>query len=86
VHIHPAEPEPVVSDKDSLPKYQDLEIELVPQALRIIVGKGIGLSFPVDAAPSVPPLSGPQELNAEAQHNEPDAQHAPNDAKETVAA
>ncbi|MCL4487849.1 MAG: YegS/Rv2252/BmrU family lipid kinase [Chloroflexi bacterium] len=37
-----------------------LEIEIVPQALSVIVGKGIALTLPVEAVPSVPPLSGPQ--------------------------
>lgn len=37
-----------------------LGIEIVPQALSVICGKGIGLSLPVEAVPAVPPLSGPQ--------------------------
>ncbi len=49
-----------VSDKDVLQKKQLVEIEIVPQALSVIVGNGIGLSIPVEAAPTAPPLSGPQ--------------------------
>jgi diacylglycerol kinase (ATP) len=52
-----------VSDKDVLQKKQLVEIEIVPQALSVIVGNGIGLSIPVEAAPTAPPLSGPQTEN-----------------------
>lgn len=69
VRIRLRDAKPVVSDKDSLPEESDLEIEIVPQALRVIVGKGIGLTFPVDAAPSVPPLAGPQVINGHAEQN-----------------
>lgn len=48
------------SDKDLIPGKQVLEIEVVPQALSVIAGKGIGLNLPVEAAPATPPLSGPQ--------------------------
>jgi diacylglycerol kinase (ATP) len=48
------------SDKDLIPGKQVLEIEVVPQALSVIAGKGIGLNLPVEAAPVTPPLSGPQ--------------------------
>jgi YegS/Rv2252/BmrU family lipid kinase len=34
-----------------------LEVEIVPGALRMIAGKGMGLSLPVEAAPAVPLLS-----------------------------
>lgn len=37
-----------------------LEIEVKPRALNMVVGKGVALSLPVEAVPSVPPLSGPQ--------------------------
>ena len=36
------------------------EIEVVPGMLSAVVGKGIGLTLPVEAVPSVPPLAGPQ--------------------------
>ncbi len=51
---------PVVSDKDAIPEQEVLDIELVPQALSMIVGKGVGLTLPVEAVPSVPPLAGEQ--------------------------
>ena len=41
---------------------QRWDLDVLPGALAVVVGKGIGLTFPVDAAPSVPPLSGPQEV------------------------
>jgi diacylglycerol kinase family enzyme len=47
------------SDKDLIPAKRVLEIEIVPQALSMIVGKGVGLGLPVEAVPAVPPLSGP---------------------------
>lgn len=84
VHIQPQAPEPVVSDKDSLPELEDLEIEILSQALRVIVGKGIGLSFPVDAAPSVPPLSGPQQTNGHTPKAEPAPAPAPTAAQEKI--
>jgi len=70
VNIDPVGSAPVVSDKDALPEQVNLDIKIVPQALRVIVGKGIGLSFPVDVAPSVPPLVGQQATNGHADHHE----------------
>ncbi len=67
VHIQSQDPNPIVSDKDPLPERKALDIEILSQALRVIVGKGIGLTFPVDVAPSVPPLSGPQQVNGHSQ-------------------
>jgi diacylglycerol kinase (ATP) len=69
---------PVVSDKDAISEHQVLDIEVVPQALTMIVGKGLGLDLPVDAVPSVPPLAGEQAradngneaIRAEARGNE----------------
>jgi diacylglycerol kinase (ATP) len=51
------------------PRYV-LEVQVVPGALRMVVGNGIGLSLPVKAAPAVPPLSGPppQENQNGAEH------------------
>ena len=60
VRIRSPQPEPVVADKDAIPDKHMLDIEVVPQGLTMIVGKGIGLTLPVEAVPSVPPLSGPQ--------------------------
>lgn len=52
------------SDKDVIPGKRTLEIEILPQALTIIAGKGIGLTLPVEAAPAAPPLTGSQPENA----------------------
>lgn len=63
VRIRPSQPEPVVSDKDALPEQMDLDIEIVPQGLKVVVGKGMGLMFPVEVALSVPPPAGTQQSN-----------------------
>jgi len=60
VRIRSQQPTPIVSDKDAIPAEKVLNIELIPQALMMVVGKGSGLNLPVDAVQSVPPLSGPQ--------------------------
>lgn len=73
VHIVPNDVTPVVSDKDPLPERGELDIQVLSQALSVIVGKGIGLSFPVDVAPSVPPLSGPQKTNGHSEKIEASA-------------
>ena len=51
---------PVVSDTDVINDRRVLEIEIIPRAINAILGNGIALSLPVEAVPSVPPLSGPQ--------------------------
>jgi diacylglycerol kinase family enzyme len=60
VQIRSQQAVPVVADKNGLPPERVMDIELVPQALTMVVGKGSGLALPVDAVQSVPPLSGPQ--------------------------
>jgi hypothetical protein len=60
VHIRSRQPLPEASDKDELPAHKQLDFEVVPRAIRVIVGQGSGLSWPVDAAHSVPPLTGVQ--------------------------
>ncbi|HZQ05815.1 MAG TPA: diacylglycerol kinase family protein [Anaerolineae bacterium] len=70
VQIRPRDPAPVVSDKDPLPENSNVDIQIIPQGLKVIVGKGIGLTFPVDVAPSVPPLSGKQQTNGHEQAEE----------------
>jgi YegS/Rv2252/BmrU family lipid kinase len=60
VKIIAPEPVAVHSDKDLIEAKKVLEIEVLPQKLSVITGKGIGLTLPVEAVPSVPPLSGPQ--------------------------
>ena len=36
------------------------DIDILPRSLKVVAGKGIALTLPVDVVPSVPPLSGPQ--------------------------
>jgi YegS/Rv2252/BmrU family lipid kinase len=45
---------------------QTWEIAIMPGALSVIVGNGIGLSLPVESALVVPPLTGPQPMQATA--------------------
>jgi diacylglycerol kinase (ATP) len=51
--IHSNHVMPAVSDKDPIPERQELEVEVVPQALSVIVGEGIGLAIPAVDAPSI---------------------------------
>jgi diacylglycerol kinase (ATP) len=62
VHISAHQALDAVSDSESIrTKRIELEIDIVPHALSVVVGKGIGLSIPVESAPTAPPLSGKQE-------------------------
>ena len=67
VRLRSDQPVDVHSDKDVIEAQQLIDIEIVPQALRVVVGKGMALTLPVDNAPSVPPLSGPQQETAQAE-------------------
>ena len=60
VQIRSRQTMPATSDKDELPGQQVLDYELIPRAVRMIVGRGSGLTWPVEAVTSVPPLSGAQ--------------------------
>jgi len=60
VQIRSQQDMPATSDKDELPDEQLLDYELIPRALRVIVGQGSGLVWPVEAVRSVPPLGGNQ--------------------------
>jgi diacylglycerol kinase family enzyme len=60
VHIRSQEEMPDMSDKDELPDRKVLDFELLPRAISVIVGQGSGLVWPVEAVPSVPPLTGAQ--------------------------
>jgi diacylglycerol kinase (ATP) len=53
------------ADLEVLAKQQVWEIDIVPHALEAVVGKGIALTLPVEAAPVVPPLAGPQPPRVE---------------------
>ena len=65
VRLSADQPVDVHSDKDVFEGLQDIEIEIIPQALRVVVGRGMALTLPVDNVPSVPPLSGPQAQSAD---------------------
>jgi diacylglycerol kinase (ATP) len=84
VVIRAAERLPVVSDAEELEDRQELEIEVLPRALKAIVGNGIALSLPVEAVPAVPPLAGPEP--AAAGKDEPSAALADKRVVEAVAA
>ena len=62
VQISASAPLAANADLNVLDAEQRWALDVLPGALAVVVGKGIGLTFPVDAAPSVPPLSGPQEV------------------------
>jgi YegS/Rv2252/BmrU family lipid kinase len=51
VRITSQEPVPANSDKDAAGQQRVIEIEIVPKALSVIVGNGIGLSLPMESAP-----------------------------------
>ncbi len=61
VRIRSDQPVDVHSDKEVTEGKRVLDIEIVPQALRVVVGKGIALTLPIDSVPSAPPLSGKQK-------------------------
>lgn len=54
VRISAEEPLPVNSDMNITPARHVIEIEIVPKALTMIVGNGIGLTLPVESAPDAP--------------------------------
>lgn len=60
VKIRSVVAEPVGEDQEGLKGEKVVEIEVIPQALSVVVGKGLGLQFPIEAVQSVPPLSGTQ--------------------------
>jgi len=57
VRIKAATPLAVDSDKNPLADERALHIEVLPQALRMVVGRGIALTLPVEAAPAAAALS-----------------------------
>jgi YegS/Rv2252/BmrU family lipid kinase len=59
---------PANVDKVVLPQRRILEIEVIPRAVSVIVGNGIGLSVPVEAAPEAPTFAEtPKETNGVAE-------------------
>jgi len=67
VCITAEQPELTNSDKDVAAERRVVEIEIVPKALSVVVGNGIGLTVPVDAAPTAPPLHGDPQVNGPAE-------------------
>jgi diacylglycerol kinase (ATP) len=65
VKIRSSIAEPLGADQEALKDEKVVEIEVIPQALTVVVGKGFGLAFPIEAVQSVPPLSGPQPKSKE---------------------
>ena len=65
VRIQSQQPVDAHSDKEVVEGKQVLDIRIVPKALRIVAGKGIALTYPIDAVPSQPPLAGPQAKSDE---------------------
>ena len=57
VRITSQEPVLVNSDMNVTPEQHVIEMEVVPAALSVIVGNGIGLSVPVESAPDAPPFA-----------------------------
>ena len=51
---------PATSDKDEIPDEEELDFEVIPRAISVIVGQGSALNWPVDAVHSVPLLTGAQ--------------------------
>jgi diacylglycerol kinase (ATP) len=51
VRITADEPVPSNSDKDVMRRHRVVEFEIVPEAISVIVGNGIALTLPVEAAP-----------------------------------
>jgi hypothetical protein len=65
-HVRITADEPVLSNSDMsiTPERHMIEIEIVPKALKMIVGNGIGLSVPVESAPLAPTFAaGPPHTN-----------------------
>ena len=60
IRIQCQDDSPADADSNSLRAMQILKLEVIPQALSMVVGKGVGLNLPMEAVHSVPPLSGPQ--------------------------
>lgn len=57
VVIRSSEKMPAVSDKNAIPGQHVLDIELIPNALSAVAGKGIGLTLPVESEVAEPTAS-----------------------------
>lgn len=76
VRVAADEPLEANADLDVLAEQQVWEIDVVPGALSAVVGKGLALTLPVEAVPSVPPLSGPQTRAERASRAQPETNPA----------
>jgi diacylglycerol kinase (ATP) len=63
VRISASAPLQANADLHLIAEQQVWDIDVLPRALSTVVGNGMALTLPVEAAPSVPPLSGPQPPN-----------------------
>ncbi|MBC5807094.1 MAG: hypothetical protein GIX00_00635 [Candidatus Eremiobacteraeota bacterium] len=59
VRIRSQSAEEADSDKNPLPESKTLEVEVLPLALKVVVGQAKGLNVPVDATQSLPPPAAP---------------------------
>ena len=57
VRITSDEPMPVNADVNPVPDKKVIEIEVIPNALSMIVGNGIAVTVPVESAPDAPPFA-----------------------------
>jgi len=80
------QPEASSSDKDVAPEQRVIEIEIVPKALSVIVGNGIGLTVPVDAAPAAPPLHGDPHASEPARSEPAKAESSKSESSKSEAA
>lgn len=55
---------PATADKAEITAQEEVEFDVIPRAISVIVGQGSALSWPVDAVHSVPPLTGAQTPSA----------------------
>jgi diacylglycerol kinase (ATP) len=69
-------PEPIHSDGDTVANRQVIQIGIMPQALTVIAGNGIGLTVPVEASPGVVEGKAPAP-SANGAAEEPIRQEAP---------
>jgi diacylglycerol kinase (ATP) len=79
VRITSEEPVLTNSDMNITPEQHVIEMEVVPKALSVIVGNGIGLSVPVESAPSAPTFADDPPLTT-ADSTPPDAEPVLEDA------
>jgi len=77
VHIRANRELPDVADKDELPAQDVLDFEILPRAIKVIVGQGTALTWPVDAVKSIPPLTGKQSQPKNEGENDQPAAEAP---------